>query len=408
MSNRHRTDNTDKFQDDPDQIFLTINTNYSSYDPNDSSPQIAQTIVNRNGPILNHMENFYCTVMRMSYAAYTVPIMIAPLQVNTDYSQNLTIYGITLTYLNFTSGIKYVIWETANEWATQPTGNVNTSLQSSNPYYYAFNYVNVCRMINTTFQTAFTALDNASGNTLPAGSVAPKFKWDSARQSPVLQAQEANYDVYNSINPITIWFNNTAANLFCGFDFTIVNNNNLAGLTHYFNITNEFNNLDPVNNTLIDTYPIRFNPAYWSCVDTVQLNTSLPIVYEQITPPSASYGKFPTVGMGNTTDLVNPQSNIIFDSQPDWSSVESFQTLFIYNKTDSTRYLEMAGTGALTSFSLNYTFTLYDGTVVPLYLINNTNCIVKLAFIKKSLINSRSTQIVNLLKEEKILNEKRK
>jgi hypothetical protein len=381
--------------EDPDQLFLTIPCNWSGTSATDSAPQPAIVNVNRNAPILNHMEDFYCTCMRLSYSAWTVPAVIAPLIPGTNYSAGTCTWGFNLTYNGFSSGLVNVVWVPVNQWAQQPSGVVSSSLQSFNPYYWYFNFNSLWTILSDALQTAYNQLDVASGGTLPVGCLAPTIKWDFQRQSPVLIAQSANYDVNNSLLPIKIYFNNFAACLFAQFDFIIVNNNDPNGLTHYFNITaNNYQSTVPGDDTLMTLYPQYFNPGSISPIDTFQCNTTLPVVYELVTTPNPNYGKYSDQILQATNGSnTNPSSNILIDIQGDYGSLQSYQQNFIYNKTDSTRYLEMSGTGALRSFQLNYTFTTYSGDVVPLTLIPGTSCIIKIAFIKKTMLNMAATKL---------------
>ena len=58
------------------------------------------------------------------------------------------------------------------------------------------------------------------------------------------------------------------------------------------------------------------------------------------------------------------------------------------------------GSGALYSFTLGVQFSLLDGSVAPLMLYPQTNCVIKLGFFKKNLFNSNSYSIIDQLKEE--------
>ena len=386
--------------EDPDQLFLTIPCNWSGTTPTDSSPQPAVVNVNRNAPILNHMEDFYCTCLRLSYNSYTVPCVIAPLIPGTAYSSNTCTWGFNLTYKNYSSGLVNVTWVPVNEWAVQPSGNVSSSLQSFNPYYWFFNFNSLWRILTNTLQTCFTQLQADAGVDFPSGAAAPRIVWDPVRQSPLIEAQTANYDVFNSANPIKIYFNNEASCLFAQFDFTITNNNNIEGLTHFFNITSDnYESYVPGDNTLTTLYPQYFNPSSISPIDSFQCNTNLPVVYELISTPNPNYGKYSDQAMQSTNGSnSNPSSNILIDIQGDFGSLLAYQQNFIYNKTDSTRYLEMTANGPLRSFSLNYTFTTYSGDVVPLSLIPGTSCVIKIAFIKKTMLNMAATKLVSLQK----------
>lgn len=382
------------------QIFLTIPCNWSGTSPTDNSPQPARVTVNRNQPVLQNMEDYYITCLRLSFNSFTVPAVIAPLVPGTNFSDNTCTWGFAMTYNGFTSGLVNVTWQPVNTWSPPPSGVVGKSLQSSNPYYWLSTFTPLCNMITATLGECYNLLNTASGNAL-SGIDPPLCQWDPIRQSMFIAAPDKTFADNPSYNfdgdyPILIYFNNEALCLFAQYDITTPNvSDTPTTLTHYFNLTRDnynsvinFSDADDPPVYYVTLYPQYFNPSSICPIDSFQCNTSIPLVYELITPPNPNYGKYADQAMiGSPNTSVNPSSSILIDIQGDYGSLSAYQQNFIYNKTDSTRYLEICGYGALKSFDLWFTFTTYSGDVVPLYLIPSTNCNIKIGFIKKSFLN---------------------
>lgn len=93
--------------------------------------------------------------------------------------------------------------------------NIN---QSDEMYYYVYNVDLFIEMVNAALYTAFTTLGGLI--TLPAGSVAPQFVFDSATKLLHLYA-DANY-LSSLAHPIEIYMNNGLTNYFQGFAMQIV------------------------------------------------------------------------------------------------------------------------------------------------------------------------------------------
>ncbi|MEI6529730.1 MAG: phage minor capsid protein [Candidatus Falkowbacteria bacterium] len=379
---------------DPDYQYITVPINYTNQTAGNNDPQPANAIVNRQSVILNRIQDFYCSVVRMSISGFAIPLQIASLVVGSDYSQNQMIYSFTLTYNGFSSGKTNVTWYPVNLNATASTGTVSSSLQVGNPYYYNYSFSQVASNLNRALAQAFTQLATAAGG-LP-GIDPPTIYFDFQRQSLFIQAPEANYNI-NNLNPITIWFNNEAAPLFTNFDYLKAANNDPNGMDNFFTMIPGYNN---IVNDQIQLYPFSFDPAYFTVIDSIQIITNLPINFESILPVNQNYGQVTTMNLSKIVSPLNPSSPILFDIAPDYSSLQSFGSPLFYNKQDTYRFASVFGSGALYTFTLGVQFSLLDGSVAPLMLFPQTNCVIKLGFFKKNLFNSNSYSIIDQLKEE--------
>ena len=383
-------------QEDPDEVYYNA---IISHDPTvGNAVSIAQYTENRGAPLVNNVENFYITCGRLVFPAATIPLFIASLQTGTNYSLGQTIYTFTLKYGSFTSGQTPIIWQAVNLFANPGTGTVMTSLQSSNPYYYIYSFYEWCKMMNAALATAFTALKTAAGVGFPSDAVAPVFYYDANKQTIILQAQEAYYDIAGS-TPIKMYFNNYLAAILTGFYFNrLTTGNDTNGLDNQMRIENQIVNVSGSNLLM---QPYVFDPSYFSSVNTLQLISTLPANSEYITPVNPDYNQV-SLNMPMIQQL-NPFQQVIEDFAIDFSTVQNYQSVFIYNKTDTWRMISVNGTGALRAFNLSLYWTTLDGASHPLYILPGTSASLKIALLKKSLFNTRSAEVIQILKRQEQL-----
>lgn len=382
---------------DPDYVFYnaTIVQNTAS-GGNEPTPAVLQ--VNRSAPLINQIEDFYVTIGRLSFPSNQLPLITAALTVGSAYAANQTIYAFTLTYNGFSSGKTYVTWIPTNTTSPRPSGTVQVCLQSKYQYYYCYTFARFCEMLNAALLTAFVNLGTASGGTLPMGATAPYFNWDPTKGSTVLFCQKANYESTNA-TPIKIYFNNELSPILNEYYFDRIANNDPNGLDNRMHIVSDNFNTFSGDNTLFAIYPSTFDSSYWPTISALQLVSSIPLNYELVEPINYNYGQQTTLpGSMTQTTSVNPSNNIITDFIPDFSAIQNFGALFIYNKVDQWRYSAIVGKGPLTTFTLSLQWTDSSGNTIPLYLSPNTTVSVKVGFFKKSLLNTNSTRLLQALK----------
>jgi hypothetical protein len=394
----------DEIQADSDYQFFNAQMNQSPITGNGKT--LASVTINRSTPILNFMENFYVSIGRMTFPALSVPLLVAPLIVGSNYSAGQMVYSFTLTYGAFSSGKINIIWQPTNLASSPGTGTVQVSLQSQNPYYYCYTTYRFIDMMNTALATAFTALSIASGGTLPIGAVAPVFYWNVSLGSLVLYVKNV-YDTRNNVNPIYIAFNNQLAPLLNGFEFDNLGDNAPDGRDNQFIIIQSPDNVDPLAATFLDILPFAFDLNYWSVVASFQVTTSMQLNYENIQPINYDYGTPSSLPPASTQNSnVNPSACILTDFVADYQNPANANALFIYNKTDSWRFATIAGTGSLNSFTLNLFWTDIAGNQIPLYLNPGTNATIKIGFFKRSLFNSQGEKLWLQAKKELFADEK--
>lgn len=358
---------------DPDYQFINVQIHHNTQFGNEPSPASAQVI--RNTAILKKMENFYVSIGRMTFPSFSLPLFCAALQPGTDYSLNQMVYTFTLTYNEFTSETTPVPFISDNTIHAPNTGIVESSLQTSNPYYYIYSFWSICNMFNQALETAYNDLIVKTGG-IP-GSAPAKFYYDFLNEQIVLTCNNT-YGIGAGF--ININYNNILAPLLSGFDSKKIAGNSANGIDNTLIIVDNMNNFA---NSIYTIRPIYFDASYYSPVGTLQLNTSILINQETVQPAVGSF-IVKTIRQNDGHQL-NPTSSILTDFIPDFTQISSLNSVYIYNKVDDYRYADIISQGALTSFNISLIWTDKAGREIPLLLYPGTLATIKIGFFKKGL-----------------------
>lgn len=357
---------------DPDYQFINVEISHNVANGNEPSPAATQVI--RNTSILKKMEDFYVSIGRMTFPALSLPLFCAALVPGSNFQDNTMVYSFTMSYNVFVSAKVNVVFVPDDLHATPNTGIVQSALQSTNPYYYIFSFWSVCKMFNTALATAYADIINQAG--IPQ-TTAPYFYYDSLNEQIVFSCDNTFGMGANLIN---VFFNNETAPLMTGFDYKKVGNNSPTGQDNLLTIENNYQNF--ANNTYT-IRPLYFDPSYYSPVGTLQLNTSILLNQETVQPVNGNFiSKGYTFSPGHQ---LNPTSSILTDFIPDFTLVNSLNSIYIYNKVDEYRYANIISQGALTSFNVSLVWTDKSGREVPLLLYPGTHSTIKIGFFKKTL-----------------------
>jgi hypothetical protein len=219
----------------------------------------------------------------------------------------------------------------------------NQQQNNTQTYYNIYSYTWWLSLINTTFQTAFNALNTqvtGAGGTLPT-THAPVITFDSSSRLCTLNADIAGYDD-TLTSPISIHFNLPLFNLFA-FPFSGINYNQSI-LTAKIN-TNSFSgsNVAYFPPATADYQALQIveeccNLSAWCPVQSVMVTTgSFPIVSENLPTPTIfnNGSTFSSVSSNQNSDLV------ITDFTSDSGTYESS---FLYTPTSEYRMISFQDT----------------------------------------------------------------
>lgn len=190
-------------EDDGDRVYY----NFIIGEKNDTQPLFdAKFQQNLDDVFITNPSEYYISVIRFSIPCQNIPIFIPEIQSFPNTNMNNTAYSVSLEYNGFTSGETFVQFVSGNPNVyVQPISINNRDADTSSIYYWIYNFQDFIDMVNTTLETAFTALNIISGG-LPLGSEAPYFEFDPVTQLISLIAQRQFYDAA-ILNPINIFMN---------------------------------------------------------------------------------------------------------------------------------------------------------------------------------------------------------
>ena len=190
-------------EDDGDRIYY----NFIIGEKRDRQPLFdAKFQENLDQVFITNPSEYYISVVRFSIPCQNIPIFVPEIQSFPNTNVNNTVYSLSLEYNGFTSGETFVQFVSGNPNAyVTPISANSPDADTSSIYYWIYNFQAFIDMVNTTFQTAFTALNVASGG-LPVGAVAPYFEFDPSTQLISLVVQRLFYD-QTLLNPINIFMN---------------------------------------------------------------------------------------------------------------------------------------------------------------------------------------------------------
>lgn len=376
-----------------DTIYFNVTIPYNP-DSNGNCLAIYQSQLNQ--PIVYRPEEYYMAMVRFRVPGALIPTMIARIQPFPNTNLNNTIYSVTLTYNGFTSGQTFVQYVTSD--ASAP---VSRPLTANNPtvdyteYYYIYEYTDFLDMINTALATAYTALDVASGSTLPAGSYAPYFILDPLTLRLSLIAQQDPYDLGTGGTrdilgpappaiPIKVYINDALYQYFDGMPIIYQGFNRPDGMDVQMNIQNLYDsnwyrppgvNLPTGAATLLEMKQQFDSLADWNSLQTVQLSSNLlPVVREFVPQANQQNGIITSFG-------------ILSDFIPLVTQGPEFRTSIEY-VADLWRFLTLTANNPITRIDLTFTWTDELGESRIIKIPNGETATAKILFMKKDVASA--------------------
>ena len=346
--------------------YLNIGLIHNPQDGNNAS--VAATDIIRSTPVLADTTGYEVVVQRITVPIASIPSFVAPLKVGSQFEDNQMIYSFTTAFNGQSSPQEFVTWIPQTTFYPQPTGVVQYSLQSDKFFYHAYNITTVFAMFNATIQASLTALNALTQ--LPIGYENIELYFDQTLGKPILYVPASCVD-------IELYFNNQMAAVFSSWRYTTVNKNDPDGKDNLFTFYSTRANTDQNENLTIQ--PENFNYSYLSPIQTVQIRSTLPIVYENTQQVNVNYGE--TALINNPYQSFPASQNILTDFTIDSGMLSSEGSYFVYNKTDSTRYISFNGGKTVQNFNLSVYWTDNSNASYPMFLLPLTAINIKLIFI---------------------------
>jgi hypothetical protein len=376
----------------PDKIYYDIQI--SNIDDIDTLPPVLNFIETRNNPFLYESDKYYMSIIRFSLETPNLPVFIPTIQPSPNTDINLTIYSVTLQWINpldtsqiFTSQqfITYVPQSNIATLPPNPTQTDNGLQYNTTGYYNIYNYQYFIYLINNAFTLAYqqllTQVTSAELN-LPS-SYSPILSWDTSNNTAILNCDVLGYST-TSTNYIKVFFNTALAQLFSSFPVRITSASSYLGLNTQI-IT------DSYNNSNIIQYP-PYNPTYdaiqvfqefstislWSPVTSIVFTSNtLPIVSNQVSTPII-YNNGNQLGSNGNNALI---SQVITDFI---SNEGTYKPNLVYEPSAQYRYIELLSNRPLNTFDLQVYWKDRQGVLIPFYLSSGCTATIKVLFTKKN------------------------
>lgn len=347
-------------------------------------PNLAFTEI-RNNPYLSAPENYFMTVARFTLQSPSLPVFIPQIVLGQN-DPNKTIYTLTMSYktYDYQYNVVYVPKD-----LSQPLPNPPIDFQDlESAYYFMYSYQQVIELFNTAFIACYAGLNNlvvAGGDALPSPNP-PFFEFDPNNLVSILDADKAGYDRALA-NPIKIYMNSPAFNLFSNFPSTYYGVNVMNGKNYMFDIYNNngTNILNLPTYDVLQSYQEGTSTGLWNPVMSIVFTTALlPVVPSYISVPKVWGADSKLFNIGNNANL----APVITDFIVPWSATNTYRDTIEYTPSGEYRLLDMFGSSPLSAIELSCFWKDQFGGLHPFKLNSGCSATIKIMFRRKDYNNT--------------------
>ena len=374
----------------------------------------------RVSPFLYNPSDYLFSIIRFSLDSCSLPVFIPTMDLSeqgnitiTPGEAQPTIYSVTLTYTDPTSGItissgrSQVNWIPEIKSATLPNNSQYGLQDNSTGYYYcmSFNWwINLC---NDALYTAFTELQtSASSNDISLPVNEPPFlTWNTDLQIVnitgligsettggylTLAPGSTTYPDYSSIN---IFFNSAMFELFNSFPNIIygygtdvnINGSMISGANVQVILPYNPQNVINLSNNPFDqsTTSAYIQSSQEFC--TVSLwNPVTSIVFQSLKiPVNPTQAGSPYIYDGNQVLQAGNNASIISEIVDFETSSGQYRS-FINYTANVYRFIDLFGNAPLSDIDISVYWRGKDGGLFPFTLVSGGSCSIKLFFKKRN------------------------
>lgn len=370
-------DNSDpvvvKLQDieGPDNVYLNIQVSGGDVDDPSCPHKKFRIRKSFNQSIIDHMENYYLTVVTLSFPAVEVPLTIIN-NIQTGSSQNnpnLTDWSFCFTYNgnDYQEFVQYIPY--SNLSTAPPSQNPPTYSQTKSQYYFVDNYNVLIDMFNTTLSNIYAALWAAES--VPLGALGlnandnPQFIYDQEQNKFIL--------IYNKLfvgSGIQLFTSDTFTVFFPGFwtYYLGTNTNNFKDYLFIFMdlLNNEYDTDNNYNSQQYDG-----SGSYLNTINQIILTSdSLRTRFEFSTSDSDNQLSY---------------SNIIFSLSPLLETAKESKSKLVYVTNGNYRLVDIISNGSIRELDINVFYTDNKGNIYDICIPKNFSASMKLLFLKKNM-----------------------
>lgn len=359
--------------DGPDHVYINIQVaGDNTTDPTCPHKKFRYR-QNFNQPILSHMENYYLSVVTLTFPAVEVPLtIINNIQTGaTQSNPNLTDWSFCFTYNgnDYQEFIQYIPFN--NFSVAAPSQNPPNFTQVNSSYYFIDNYNVLLEMMNTTLSNIYAAMWAAESVSLGALGLTvtdePQFIYDEQQQKFIL--------VYNKLfigNGIQLFTSDTWSVYFPGFWTRYYGTSTINFKDYEFIFATLLNNeYDTDNNSNSQQYD--GSGSYLNTINQVILTSnSLRTRFEFTTSDSSTELAF---------------SNVIFSLTPLLETAKESKSKLVYVANGIYRLVDIISNGTIRELDISVFYTDNKGNVYDICIPKNFSASMKLLFMKKSVVN---------------------
>lgn len=343
----------------------------TSGDPHSVAEVLASAAVNSNIPIINNPEEYHCSIVRMAFTGYTIPLIQFCVQTPvTDI--NLGVYSFTLSYGGTDSAQTFYRFKPQLQNVTPPP--TGTPTQTFGPYYFGFDYEWIVDIMNTAIAAAMADLKTKVGGAIAAAKD-PFFFYDETMGRITLYA-DANFFDESLATPIKIYFNNASYVYMVGFYYNNISSDDPIGKDSLL-VIRSVNGLNTKTISAVNyiSMPQQYvTLEYMSSLKSILITTSM-----NIRPESFN------VSNGGAIQNIS-YTNVMQDYLPDISQptpgISSYK--FIYNAVFPYRIFNFYQKTPLYTIDAAVKFTDQFGNIYDFYNQKGQSVDLKFMFIKKS------------------------
>lgn len=325
---------------------------------------------NYNQIVINRPSDYYLSVLRFQIPTADIPLLIPEIEgFPTNTNVNKTVYSVTLEWEDpmgniKTSGETFVIFESVVKSSTPRPINADNPDPMIDPsdYYFIYTPNQFIEMVNTTFITAFNALNAATGGVLT--SVPPYFTYDPTTLLITLNA-DVGY-LNTTIRPIKIYVNYKLYTFFDNIDYLFYSYTGAKGVQ--FMIKNTYNNLF----SGIYRMTQQFNSlATWDVFKSIQILSSFIPVENEIVPSPRDPSNYNTF-------------SVVKDFVPFYETGTDFRQFINYRYSGSYELINLNSNYPITTIDISVYWVDRYGNRYQVSIPYNQVLSIKLCFIKKS------------------------
>lgn len=387
----------------PENIYYDLTV--SNFQSNLSDPYPFYFNESRSQPYLMCPQDYFLSIIRFSVDTQDLPCFIPSIQPNQG-DPNLTIYSVSLSWLDPTTGISYVEQEYVQyqpqdlsiDVPAPPSQTANGLQLNDTGYYNVYSYQWLCYLIFVAFQGAAAklALSTALSPNPPDLTYSPIIYWDSSSQKAVISANAAVYDLNEQFyaataSAVNVYMNAPLYGLLSSFPARYLGNGSLLGQDYRILIVD----IGGTNNqVIIPPQPAVPGGVEYTAILVYQETSTassitpiLAIVFTSNTiPVEANIVSTPLVYnnnqlltfSGNNAATANIITDLVSDSG-------IYTPNLVYNPTAQYRLIPLYGNSPLSNLDISIFYRIRSGALVPFRLASGASMSMKILFTKKSM-----------------------